>query len=184
MRRGVRVLRGRPPTGSSTKSPAGIRPPQIRRRGAFGLPPQFLGSTKDQYLPDSSPDPRVQGEAYDRYVGDRYGDPLKAKDHHVNAGWYERGGGVIHEGANIMLNGLGAQGNCAAVRSAGSESLTRPWRGGRPPAVLVEKLDQLISVISAMDGGTTNVTLRDERAYYERERRQQRARHKAMSGGR
>ncbi|SDT94123.1 transglycosylase SLT domain-containing protein [Gordonia westfalica] len=73
--------------------------------GAFGLP-QFLGSTKDQYLPDSSPDPRVQGEAYDRYVGDRYGDPLKAKDHHVNAGWYERGG-VIHEGANIMLNGLG-----------------------------------------------------------------------------
>ncbi|WP_074848333.1 hypothetical protein [Gordonia westfalica] len=114
-------------------------------------------------------------------MGDRYGDPLKAKDHHVNAGWYERGG-VIHEGANIMLNGLGHKETALPFDPRDLKASLD--RGGAAPAVLVEKLDQLISVISAMDGGTTNVTLRDERAYYERERRQQRARHKAMSGGR
>ena len=68
--------------------------------GAFGLP-QFLGSTKDQYLPDSSPNPRVQGDAMARYIRDRYGDPLRAKAFWEANNWYDQGG--IASGSGIML---------------------------------------------------------------------------------
>lgn len=59
--------------------------------GAYGLG-QFLGSTKDQYLPDENPNPRVQGAAIARYIKDRYGDPLAAKDHWLAHHWYDAGG--------------------------------------------------------------------------------------------
>ena len=59
--------------------------------GAFGLF-QFLGGTKDTYLPDSNPNPKIQGEAGARYIKDRYGDPLKAKAFWEANGWYDRGG--------------------------------------------------------------------------------------------
>ncbi|MBM7280371.1 tape measure protein [Gordonia rubripertincta] len=127
--------------------------------GAFGLP-QFLGSTKDQYLPDSSPDPRRQGEAYDAYVGDRYGDPLKAKEHHVNAGWYERGG-VIHEGANIMLNGLGHKETALPFDPRDLKASLD--RGGAGSPELMDKIDQLITVVAKSSGVTiNNPTYRNE----------------------
>ena len=46
--------------------------------GAFGLF-QFLGGTKQAYLPDENPNPAVQGAAGAKYIKDRYGDPLKAR---------------------------------------------------------------------------------------------------------
>lgn len=65
--------------------------------GAFGLA-QFLGGTKDQYLPDENPNPKVQGDAMARYIRDRYGDPVAAKSFWEANGWYDRGGLAVGEG--------------------------------------------------------------------------------------
>lgn len=59
--------------------------------GAFGLA-QFLGSTKDQYLPDNNPNPGVQGDAMARYIKDRYGDPKAAQQFWMAHNWYDSGG--------------------------------------------------------------------------------------------
>lgn len=68
--------------------------------GAFGLF-QFLGGTKEQYLPDENPNPKIQGDAGARYMRDRYGDPLGAKAFWEQNGWYDQGG--LAQGAGIML---------------------------------------------------------------------------------
>ncbi|MGX6508289.1 aggregation-promoting factor C-terminal-like domain-containing protein [Rhodococcus sp. SJ-2] len=68
--------------------------------GAFGLF-QFLGGTKDQYLPDENPNPKVQGDAGARYMRDRYGDPLAAKAFWEQNGWYDQGG--LASGMGVML---------------------------------------------------------------------------------
>ena len=73
--------------------------------GAFGLF-QFMGSTKDQYLPDENSDPGVQGEAGEKYITDRYGDPLRAKEHWVNNGWYDDGG-WLPTGQTLVTNNTG-----------------------------------------------------------------------------
>ncbi|WNY15152.1 tape measure protein [Rhodococcus phage MacGully] len=71
--------------------------------GAFGLF-QFLGSTKDQYLPDENPNPGIQGAAGARYIRDRYGDPLAAKAFWEQNGWYDEGG--IANGKGLMLKNV------------------------------------------------------------------------------
>ncbi|QOV99503.1 aggregation-promoting factor C-terminal-like domain-containing protein [Rhodococcus pyridinivorans] len=71
--------------------------------GAFGLA-QFLGSTKDQYLPDENPNPRIQGDAMARYIRDRYGDPLAAKAFWEQNGWYDQGG--LARGRGLMLKNV------------------------------------------------------------------------------
>ncbi|MGX7727601.1 aggregation-promoting factor C-terminal-like domain-containing protein [Rhodococcus sp. 5G237] len=71
--------------------------------GAFGLA-QFLGSTKDQYLPDENPNPKVQGDAMARYIRDRYGDPLAAKAFWEQNGWYDQGG--LASGVGVMLKNV------------------------------------------------------------------------------
>lgn len=68
--------------------------------GAFGLF-QFLGGTKDKYLPDENPNPKIQGDAGARYMRDRYGDPLGAKAFWEKNGWYDQGG--LATGAGLML---------------------------------------------------------------------------------
>lgn len=106
-------------------------------------------------------DARTQGEVFDNYVGSpRYGDPLKAKEHHVNAGWYERGG-VIHEGANIMLNGLGHKETALPFDPRDLKASLD--RGGSSPE-LVAKIDQLITLIAKQGGGVTinNPTYKNE----------------------
>lgn len=65
--------------------------------GAFGLF-QFLGSTKDAYLPDESMDPYTQGKAGAKYIAERYGDPLKAKAFWESHGWYDEGGLARNKG--------------------------------------------------------------------------------------
>ena len=67
--------------------------------GAFGLF-QFLGATKDKYLPDENPDPAVQGRAGAAYIGDRYGDPSSAASFWRAHNWYDRGG--IASGIGVM----------------------------------------------------------------------------------
>ncbi|MFI2216522.1 phage tail tape measure protein [Rhodococcus sp. NPDC019627] len=71
--------------------------------GAFGLF-QFLGSTKDQYLPDENPNPGIQGAAGARYIRDRYGDPLAAKRFWEQNGWYDQGG--LASGRGLMLKNV------------------------------------------------------------------------------
>ncbi|RRQ26319.1 hypothetical protein DK926_18930 [Rhodococcus sp. Eu-32] len=71
--------------------------------GAFGLF-QFLGSTKDQYLPDENPDGYIQGQAGAKYIKDRYGDPLAAKSFWEKNNWYDRGG--LAGGKGFMLKNV------------------------------------------------------------------------------
>lgn len=61
--------------------------------GAYGLF-QFLGTTKDAYLPDENPNPRIQGAAGARYIKDRYGSPTGAWSfwNAQNPHWYDNGG--------------------------------------------------------------------------------------------
>ncbi|MBM4516567.1 transglycosylase SLT domain-containing protein [Rhodococcus hoagii] len=68
--------------------------------GAFSLF-QFLGSTKDQYLPDESTDPYTQGVAGAKYIRDRYGDPIRAKSFWERNGYYDQGG--IATGKGYLL---------------------------------------------------------------------------------
>ena len=73
--------------------------------GAFGLF-QFLGGTKDTYLPDENANPAVQGAAGAKYIKDRYGDPLKARAHWEQMGWYDFGG-VLKPGRTLAQNDSG-----------------------------------------------------------------------------
>lgn len=72
--------------------------------GAFGLF-QFLGATKDAYLPDSNPDPEVQGRAGARYIADRYGSPIDARRHWEANRWYDKGGVAAGKG-HMLKNTL------------------------------------------------------------------------------
>lgn len=74
------------------------------RSGAYGLA-QFLGSTKDAYLPDENPNPKVQGAAMARYIQDRYGTPSAAKAHWMEHNWYDSGG--IFPNNSIGINQSG-----------------------------------------------------------------------------
>lgn len=65
--------------------------------GAFGLF-QFLGATKDKYLPDENPDPTIQGRAGASYMRDRYNDPAGARRFWRANNWYDQGG---------LANGIG-----------------------------------------------------------------------------
>ncbi|MDI9901302.1 hypothetical protein QM716_15695 [Rhodococcus sp. IEGM 1409] len=71
--------------------------------GAFSLF-QFLGSTKDQYLPDENPDPYIQGQAGAKYIKDRYGDPMAAKSFWEKNNWYDQGG--LAFGKGFMLKNV------------------------------------------------------------------------------
>ena len=72
--------------------------------GAFGVP-QFLGATKDAYLPSMSTDPAVQAEAGARYIRDRYGNPLAAKAFWESHNWYDNGGWLPDGGLGVNQSG-------------------------------------------------------------------------------
>lgn len=72
--------------------------------GAFGVP-QFLGATKDAYLPSMSTDPAVQAEAGARYIRDRYGNPLSAKAFWESHNWYDDGGWLMDGGLGVNQSG-------------------------------------------------------------------------------
>lgn len=136
--------------------------------GAFGLG-QWLGSTKDQYLPDENPDPTVQGKAFDGYVGDRYGLPTKAKEFWDAHNWYDQGGEA--SGVGLMLK------NTIKPERVLSPSQTEAFEHGMrngfagDTANLEAKLDQLIDVMSRQPaGGTTNVTVADQAGFFREKR--------------
>lgn len=82
-------------------NPAAVNPSS----GAFGIA-QFLGSTKDQYLPDSNPNPAIQGDAMARYIKDRYGDPKAAQAFWASYNWYDQGGIFPNNTLGINTSGL------------------------------------------------------------------------------
>lgn len=78
--------------------------------GAFGLG-QFLGGTKDAYLPDENPNPGIQAQAMARYISDRYGDPISAwafwqnpQPNPYGGNWYDDGG--IANGKGVMAKNV------------------------------------------------------------------------------
>lgn len=88
-------------SNESSWNPTAVNPSS----GAFGLF-QFLGGTKDTYLPDSNTNPGIQGQAGARYIRDRYGTPLAARDFWIANGWYDNGG-ELPPGATLAMNGTG-----------------------------------------------------------------------------
>lgn len=86
--------------GESSWNPTARNPSS----GAYGLF-QFLGSTKDAYLPDENPNPRIQGAAGARYIKDRYGSPSKAYQFWMSQSphWYDNGG-WLKKGLTLVNN--------------------------------------------------------------------------------
>lgn len=72
--------------------------------GAFGLA-QFLGSTKDLYLPNDDPNPGVQADAMARYIRDRYGDPIAAQAFWKSHNYYDSGGVFPNNSIGINASG-------------------------------------------------------------------------------
>ena len=129
--------------------------------GAFGLP-QFLGSTKDKYLPDENPDPKVQGTAYDHYVGDRYQTPMGARAHWEANNWYDRGGEA--NGIGIMQKAVLKPERVLSPTETESFNVgMRNGFGGRNSDQIVEKLDQLIRVLATQPRGQVNYNLPADR---------------------
>ena len=73
--------------------------------GAYGLF-QFLGSTKDQYLPGPDYSVPTQADAGARYIRDRYGSPTAAKAFWEANNWYDNGG-YLKPGTTIANNETG-----------------------------------------------------------------------------
>ncbi|WP_268811120.1 phage tail tape measure protein [Williamsia sterculiae] len=65
-------------------------------------PEVYAAAGKDAH----DPDPKDQGQVYDKYVGDRYQDPTKARQFHVNNGWYDEGG-WLKPGTTVVRNDTG-----------------------------------------------------------------------------
>ena len=73
--------------------------------GAYGLF-QFLGSTKDQYLPGPDYSVPTQADAGARYIKNRYGSPTSAKAFWEANNWYDNGG-YLKPGTTIANNETG-----------------------------------------------------------------------------
>ncbi|QOC55714.1 tape measure protein [Gordonia phage Archimedes] len=72
--------------------------------GAYGYF-QFLGSTKDQYLPQAEPVAAdIQGRAGAKYIKDRYTTPAGARAHWEANNWYDRGG--VGVGTGLMAKNV------------------------------------------------------------------------------
>ena len=94
--------------------------------GAYGLF-QFLGSTKDQYLPDESPNPGIQGSAGAKYIKDRYGDPLAAKAFWETNGWYANGGVIPGYTPGTDKYQVGVSGGEAIMRPEWTRGVGKPY---------------------------------------------------------
>ena len=131
--------------------------------GAFGLF-QFLGSTKDTYLPDSNPNPRIQGVAGAKYIKDRYGDPLKAKAFWEANGWYDRGG-WLPPGVTRAINMTGKP---EAILTAGQWSSIDSMLEELPSAAMFKSVADMASTGMSVLGGSGAVDADGGRAPGER----------------
>ena len=73
---------------------------------AYGIP-QFLNSTWATVGLSKTSNPAVQIAGMDKYIQQRYGDPMRAWAHELSAGWYDKGG-QIDPGYHLVYNGTGA----------------------------------------------------------------------------
>lgn len=157
--------------------------PKARNGKYFGL---------GQYSPEvwaaagktPTDDPRIQGEVFDNYVGGRYQDPTKARAHHEANNWYDEGGIAPHKG--VLMKNINTPERVLSPRqtTAFEQMVRSNFQSGVGTDAIIARLDRLIDAVYAMEGGGDQVTVRDEREYYQRKERRQRARIAAASGGR
>lgn len=128
-------------------------------------------------------DPAEQAKAYDKYVADRYQDPMGARAHWEANNWYDDGG--VGVGTGLMAKNVIRPERVLSPRQTESfeQMVRRDFQSGVGTDQIIAKLDQLIGAVLSIEGGDT-VTLRDEREYYERKQRRQQARIAAAKGGR
>jgi len=74
---------------------------------AYGIP-QFLNSTWATVGLSKTSNPAVQIAGMDKYIANRYGDPIHAWQHEMQFGWYDKGG-PIDPGYHLIYNGTGQQ---------------------------------------------------------------------------
>lgn len=110
--------------------------------GAFGLF-QFLGPTKDAYLPDENPNPGIQAQAGARYIADRYGDPVGAWNFWQNPQPNPHGGNWYDEGG--IANGIGVM----AKNTLEPERVLSPMQT-RSFEMLIPLLGMIIPMMSAL----------------------------------
>lgn len=138
--------------------------------GAFGLF-QFLGSTLQQYLPDKNPDPGVQGNAGEKYISDRYGDPIHAQQFWASHGWYDDGG--IAGGIGYMAkNTLKPERVLSPKQTESFDKLVDSNFGESKDNAVIQRLDRLIS---EMGGGKVTYNIQagnTERAFEEAQRKE------------
>lgn len=149
--------------------------------GAYGLP-QFLGATKDKYLPDSSSDPKTQGTAYDKYVGDRYGDPMKARDFWEANNWYDQGGIARNKG--VLLKNINQPERVLSPQQTKSfdQMVRQNFQSDIGTSQIVAKLDELIAAVAINPRGQVNYNLRDERGLKRAENAEKRRIGKSLTG--
>ncbi|WP_342774352.1 hypothetical protein, partial [Gordonia oryzae] len=127
-------------------------------------------------------DPKEQAEVYDKYVGDRYGDPEAARAHHEANNWYDAGGVGI--GTGLMAKNVLRPERVLSPRQteAFEQMVNRNFQAGVGSDQIIAKLDQLIGAVLSIEPGTT--TFRDEKEYNRTLQRRQHARIAAAKGGR
>ncbi|WP_353886144.1 hypothetical protein, partial [uncultured Gordonia sp.] len=102
-------------------------------------------------------DPKEQAEVYDKYVGDRYGDPEAARAHHEANNWYDDGGVGI--GTGLMAKNVLRPERVLSPRQTESfeAMVRRDFQSGIGTDQIIAKLDQLITVVAKAGLGGVNV---------------------------
>ena len=102
-------------------------------------------------------DPKEQAEVYDKYVGDRYGDPEAARAHHEANNWYDDGGVGI--GTGLMAKNVLRPERVLSPRQteAFEQMVNRNFQAGIGTDQIIAKLDQLITVVAKAGLGGMNV---------------------------
>ena len=102
-------------------------------------------------------DPKEQAEVYDKYVGDRYGDPEAARAHHEANNWYDDGGVGI--GTGLMAKNVLRPERVLSPRQTESfeAMVRRDFQSGIGTDQIIAKLDQLITVVAKAGIGGMNV---------------------------
>ena len=164
-------------TKESNWNPTAVNPSS----GAFGLP-QFLGATKDKYLPDSSPDPKVQGTAYDHYVDDRYQTPMGARAHWEANNWYDQGGVGI--GTGLMAKNVIPPERVLSPRQTASfeEMVKRDFQSGIGTDRVATLLEQILAALRAGPRGNATYNVGDDRGLRRAEKIEERRHKSAMAG--
>ena len=126
-------------------------------------------------------DARTQGEVFDNYVGSpRYGDPLKAKEHHEANNWYDRGG-IANGIGDMQKRTLKPERVLSPEQTEAFERGMRDGFGGDAGEV-VARLDKLIQLLSMQPTGQRHYHLPNERAVSRHEKTERQRVATALAG--